>query len=119
VEIINSPPKKSTPTDTSSSSSSSIPSIFLSSKSKKMRDQPLPEFLTNRKTGQLQYDEDFAIMLLSSNMPLSMADNPSLRRFLEKYTRSYNVPTLSSLNKRILPDLFQSVTEGITKQLEV
>jgi hypothetical protein len=100
------------------SSSASVQSFF-TPKPKKLQNQTITAAFDAQITAQTQYEQDFAIMLLSTNMPLHMADNPSLRSFLEKYTSSFKIPTLSCLNKRILPDLFKSVTKGIIEELEV
>jgi hypothetical protein len=96
VEFVEANSGKST-----SSATPLYPMFNTVTKSSSQIDGDVVDMWTKLEDNQTEFELDFATMLISCNLAINLADNESMREFLQKYCK-LKVPSVSILNKRVI-----------------
>jgi hypothetical protein len=68
-------------------------------------------------TSNHSFYEDLCESFISANIPLKNRNNPSLRKFLAKYTKQ-NIPDESTIRKYYIPKQYEKVMMTIKSQIK-
>lgn len=94
----------------------------LSARTNKPRQQLLEESLQNTSSVQETFSKDLCNLFLGCNIPLHKLDNPIFQTFLKTYCNVENtkitVPSLSTLRKKYVGDIYTDVLEDIKKKIK-
>ncbi|ODM87291.1 hypothetical protein Ocin01_19391 [Orchesella cincta] len=101
-----------------------IPSQLVQHASTELHIHAVRRTKTEKKTQQLmtqpvknEFAADMCKAFLSADIPMNKINNPTIRQFLEKYTKKA-VPSCSTLRRNI-PEIYTEIIEGIRRKSEI
>ncbi|ODM94768.1 hypothetical protein Ocin01_11913 [Orchesella cincta] len=99
-----------------------IPSQLVQHASTELHIHAVRRTKTEKKTQQLmtqpvknEFAADMCKAFLSADIPMNKINNPTIRQFLEKYTKKA-VPSCSTLRRNI-PEIYTEIIEGIRREI--